>query len=95
MEIDKIMVVINKISYQGIENTSTNWNKCELCDFYKKGKCVANNDLIRLCNAFDNVYWQDTLIAIKNEIESKDNFTIMTDMINNLKKEGIYSNEGF
>lgn len=92
MEIDKVLIVINKICYQGIENTSSNWTKCDLCDFYKNGKCCANKDLIRFCDAFDNVYWQDVLISIKNKYNSN-NDDLIIDMINNLKREDIYKNE--
>ena len=91
---DKIIVVINRITYQAIKNTSSNWNKCDLCDFCQKGKCCANENLIRICNALEDVYWQDVYITIKNKLNNNDDYTIVTDMINMLKREGIY-NESF
>lgn len=91
---NKIIVVINRITYQAIKNTSSNWNKCDLCDFSKKGKCCASDGLIRICNALEDVYWQDVYITIKNKFNEQNDYTIVTDMINMLKREGIY-NESF
>lgn len=91
MEIDRIIITINGIDYQSFENQSPNWARCELCDFYC-GKCCANEDVRKICDVFKKLYWQDVLITIKNKFNNERDY-LATDMINNLKREGIYRNE--
>jgi hypothetical protein len=94
MNIDYIFVAINGKQYRGFENKSLNWSKCSLCDFCINDKCEANQDLIKLCDKLDNIYWQSPFISKNNSYNNNHDY-LVTNMINNLKKEGIYRNEGF
>lgn len=56
----------NDNKYKAIKVTN-DLNKCTFCDFYFSGKCTADKELFKVCEALNDYYWSIQCIETNDE----------------------------